>query len=214
MEVEPEDAVEEIAEVAEAEPTVGAMAFAEAPEPAMQMQMEQDPAATLQLSRDEVEAALSTATPAAQLAEPDTAAFDQSPLEVESQPEAMLEKAASDQTLPAPTEGLASHPTFEVEAPPLLDADISRFNARQRLLYRSIRAEVGAGAANFVRSCRTHPFTEAELSADGTWDPDVVRRSAAPPEALDRLLEAQIERLTQHIGASRAQALREQIRNL
>ena len=105
-------------------------------------------------------------------------------------------------------------PAFEVEAPPLLDADISRFNARQRLLYRSIHAEVGAGAANFVRSCRIQAFAEAELSPDGTWDPDVVRRSSAAPEALERLLEAQIERLTQHIGASRAQALRDQIRNL
>jgi hypothetical protein len=79
---------------------------------------------------------------------------------------------------------------------------------------RSIRAEVGAGAANFVRSCRTQPFTEAELSPDGTWDPAVLRSSAAAPEALDRLLEAQVERLTQHIGASRAQALRDQMRKL
>ncbi len=204
--VDAPQAVEEMAE-----PTVGALAFSEAPQPTMEMAA-QDPGATMQLSRDEVQAALTQA--ASTLAEPDTAAFDQTPLEVELHPAAMLERAVSDQA-PAPeAEPPAAAPAFEVEAPPLLDADISRFNARQRLLYRSIRAEVGAGAANFVRSCRIQPFAEAELSADGTWDPDVVRRTSAAPEALDRLLEAQIERLTQHIGASRAQALREQIRNL
>jgi hypothetical protein len=41
-----------------------------------------------------------------------------------------------------------------------------------------------------------------------------VRRSLAPPEDLERLLEAQIERLTQHIGRSRAEALRDQMRKL
>ncbi|HEX5045218.1 MAG TPA: DUF4388 domain-containing protein [Candidatus Polarisedimenticolaceae bacterium] len=196
-----------------AEPTVGALAFSEVPPQAMEEVAAEDPGATMQLSRDQVEAALTQG--AAQLAEPDTAAFDQTPLEVESHPEAVLERAASDQApLPQEADGPDAAPAFEVEAPPLLDADISRFNARQRLLYRSIRAEVGAGAANFVRSCRIQPFAEAELSPDGTWDPEVVRRSSAAPEALDRLLEAQIERLTQHIGASRAQALRDQIRNL
>jgi len=221
-ELAPAEAVEavetaETVEALEPEATVGALAFSEVPQPTREIA--EDTAATMQLSRDEVEAALSTATAAASappLAEPDTAAFDQAPLEVESHPQAMLEKAASDQRRPAEELEPAqpSVPAFEVEAPPLLDADISRFNARQRLLYRSIRAEVGAGAANFVRSCRTQPFTEAELSPDGTWDPEVLRRSAAAPEALDRLLEAQVERLTQHIGASRAQALRDQMRKL
>jgi hypothetical protein len=201
----------------EAEPTVGALAFSEVSQPAMEL-VAQDPAATMALSREQVEAALTAAAAEAArahaLAEPDTSAFDQTPLEVESHPEAMLQKAASDQA-PSPHEAeAAAAPAFEVETPPLLDADITRFNARQRLLYRSIRAEVGAGAANFVRSCRIHPFAEAELSPDGTWDPEIVRQSSAAPEALERLLEAQIERLTQHIGASRAQALRDQMRNL
>jgi hypothetical protein len=198
---------------AEAEPTVGALALADtepqAPErPESANLAIADPGATMQLSRDDVEAALAAApdppqplpapepmsAPAAAvastLAEPDTAAFDPTPLDTPSRPE----------TSP--------------EASPLADADIARFNARQRLLYRSIRAEVGAGAANFVRSCRTDPFAQAELSPDGTWDPDVVRRSLAPPEDLERLLEAQIERLTQHIGRSRAEALRDQMRKL
>jgi len=34
-----------------------------------------------------------------------------------------------------------------------LEPQISRFNAMQRIVYRSIRSEVGAGAANFVKSC-------------------------------------------------------------
>jgi hypothetical protein len=173
---------------AEMELEVASSAEPEAPEP----QAAWDPGATMKLSRDEVAAAIA----APSMAEPDTAAFDPTPLEA-GEPEA------------APP-----------EASPLLDADIARFNARQRLLYRSIRAEVGAGAANFVRSCRTDLFAEAELAPDGTWDAERLRRTLAhrpvetAPEAFERLLEAQIERLTQHIGPSRAEALREQIRKL
>jgi hypothetical protein len=214
------------------EPTAGAMAFAEpAPESASPPEpvafafaepgepatfavdesaaaSADDPGTTMQLSRDEVEAAIASrpaeavaaesfvvdaepvvAEPVAlesALAEPDTAAFDTAPLE-------------------------SAVPTAP-QAPPLDEADIARFNARQRLVYRSIRAEVGAGAANFVRSCRTDLFAEAELAADGTWDAEVLRNK--PAEAFERFLEAQLDRLTQHIGRSRAEALREQIRKL
>lgn len=107
------------------------------------------------------------------------------------------------------------------------EASIARFNARQKLLYHSIRAEVGAGAANFVRSCRAglgegpaDLFEGAELNPDGSWDVEALRRRSGqlsteePSVAFERLLEAQIDRLTLHVGEARARVLRERLRKI
>ncbi|HJQ98902.1 MAG TPA: DUF4388 domain-containing protein, partial [Candidatus Polarisedimenticolaceae bacterium] len=48
----------------------------------------------------------------------------------------------------------APPPEPEWELPAEVDAVIASFNARHAVLFRALRAEVGAGAANFVRSCR------------------------------------------------------------
>jgi hypothetical protein len=109
------------------------------------------------------------------------------------------------------------------DPPEGLDADIARFNAQQRVLYRTIRAEIGAGAANFVRSCTGRlarhgedPFSAAELRSDGSWDVDSLRRVARdmpmePASGYERVIEAEIEALSIHIGEVRAQALREKV---
>ncbi len=110
------------------------------------------------------------------------------------------------------------------EPPADLEAEIERFNARQRMLYRTIRAEVGAGAANFVRSCTQRlgdgtddPFSGAELMSDGSWDVDSLKRAAQihqlhdPASEYRRLLDVEIEMLRAHIGEPRAERLREKI---
>lgn len=116
-----------------------------------------------------------------------------------------------EETLPpfAPAEDLPNH--------------IERLNARQRIVFRTIRAEVGAGAANFVRSCcgrsssGADPFDGLTLRADGTWDADelrdaVVRHRLEEPAAVyDRLIELEFEMLREQIGEARANALREQV---
>ena len=108
-----------------------------------------------------------------------------------------------------------------------LDQRIERFNARQRILFRSIRAELGAAAVRFVRSCcgraadgHLDPFSQAELRADGTWDAAALREAAVqnridrPETDYDRLLQVELDTLRDQIGEARAVALREQIERL
>ena len=98
------------------------------------------------------------------------------------------------------------------EPPADLDGVIAAFNARHVILFRALRAEIGAGAANFVRSCRAALderfaglFATAELRADGSWDPEGLKRSVdrAPcrgrrPTGFRRLLDGELKRLRAH----------------
>ncbi len=109
--------------------------------------------------------------------------------------------------------------------PPLdLDRQISVFNAGQRVVFRTIRAEVGAGAANFVRSCCGDQgtdiaglFRHAELQTDGTWEVDGLRRAVMenrisdPSSRYRLLLEQEMEMLKLHIGEARISMLQEQV---
>jgi hypothetical protein len=110
------------------------------------------------------------------------------------------------------------------EPPAGLESAISSFNARHVVLFRALRAEVGAGAANFVRSCRSSlreghaaMFASAELRPDGSWDPDGVKRSVIEHRigdadlAFRQLLDQEIDLLRVHLGAKRVAALTEQL---
>lgn len=128
---------------------------------------------------------------------------------------ASFERAEPETALPA------------AEAPEhLLDLDLAirRFNQRHRVLYRAIRSEIGAGAANFIRSCRgglgekfDELFAESRLLPDGTWDADGLKRIARekgvqePWLGLERLLDREFEMLRPQIGESRGKALRDQL---
>jgi hypothetical protein len=105
-----------------------------------------------------------------------------------------------------------------------LDGAVASFNARHVILFRSLRAEIGAGAANFVRSCRgglderfAAMFESAELRADGSWDPEGLKRSviehrvANAPDGFRRLLDDELQRLRAHLGEARASALANQL---
>lgn len=108
-----------------------------------------------------------------------------------------------------------------------LEPQIARFNAMQRLLYRTIRAEVGAGAANFVRSCGAdldatlaEMFTGLELQADGAWHPGdlkrglVERRISEPWNGFQRLIDQEVRQLEVHIGETRIDAIRQRLAEL
>ena len=110
------------------------------------------------------------------------------------------------------------------EPPADLDGAIASFNARHVVLFRAMRAEIGAGAANFVRSCRgaldahfAELFATADLRADGSWDPDGLKRSivehriANAVDGFATLLEGELHRLRTHMGEKRATALAEQL---
>ncbi len=110
------------------------------------------------------------------------------------------------------------------QPPDELDRDIARFNAVQRIVYRTVRAEVGAGAANFIRSCCSssdgtpaEPVHGAELLADGSWDAEGLRsavqdaRIEQPWDAYHELIQREIEILRAHIGEARAAELEQLI---
>ena len=113
-------------------------------------------------------------------------------------------------------------PAFEL--PANLDLAIASFNARHVVLFRALRAEIGAGAANFVRSCRgtlgigfASMFESADLRADGSWDPDGLKRAVIAhrvenaPEGFQTLLDDELQRLRAHLGDARAAALANQL---
>jgi hypothetical protein len=101
---------------------------------------------------------------------------------------------------------------------------IARFNSIQRVIYRALRAEIGAGAANFVRSCvirvseeSSDPVNGTEMQDDGTWDVDGLKRVIAERQLHDpwaeyrRLIDAEVDTLRDHISATRAAELTRQI---
>ena len=113
------------------------------------------------------------------------------------------------------------------EPPAELDGAIASFNARHVVLFRAMRAEIGAGAANFVRSCRgaldtrmAELFATAELRADGSWDPDGLRRAVTEhrmsnaADAFTTLLDGELQMLRVHMGEKRATALAEQLTSI
>lgn len=179
---------------------------AEAPAP--------DPDATLELPRADIDAALQD--------RPETAGDDRAPV-VDSPP--AVEPPPVSSPLAAQVESpqaAAAEPAWE--PPAGLDEAIAGFNARHVILFRALRAEVGAGAANFVRSCRGglsdrfQPlFTSAELRPDGSWDPKGIKASVAEhrledaPTGFSSLLDQEMELLRIHLGDKRVAALVEQL---
>lgn len=126
-----------------------------------------------------------------------------------------------------PEEAAAQPAREDWQPPPELDREIASFNEKHRAVYRVIRSEVGAGAGNFVRSCRSAVACEigellssVQLLPDGTWEERNLRRAlvehrvADAGELLDRILEEEIATLGALVGEARARALRERIRSL
>jgi len=127
----------------------------------------------------------------------------------------------------APTELEEPRQTLAQPSPKVLDRAIALFNEKHRTVYRVIRSEIGAGALNFVRSCRgtvasrlSDRLAAVELLADGTWDESGLKRAlleqtiAEPGQVLDQLLEEELARLAALVGEARARSLRERIRSL
>jgi hypothetical protein len=108
-----------------------------------------------------------------------------------------------------------------------LEEVIVRFNALHREVYRAVRAEIGAGAVNFVRSCcarlasgSADPLARVPLLHDGSWDveglKDVLRemRIDDPSPAFRQLLDVEFGSLVPHLGPSRARELRRSLDQL
>lgn len=154
---------------------------------------------TARLSREELEAALRQPEP--------SPAADASPAPVAPPPAPAPEPEATAWEVPADLDGV-----------------IASFNARHVVLFRAMRAEIGAGAANFVRSCRgaldsrfAEMFATAELRADGSWDPEGLRLSVTAHrignagDGFAALLDGELEKLRIQMGEKRAAALADQL---
>jgi hypothetical protein len=107
---------------------------------------------------------------------------------------------------------------------PEAERQVEWLNACQQIVYRVVRAEVGAGAANFIRFCGARMpeglgavFAQVDLMDDGTWDVLGMRRAlrGADPAALQdgfrRVLEKEVEMVQVHLGPEHAEALRRKI---
>ena len=159
---------------------------------------------TMRIAPEDVDAALRPSRPEAVVpAEPPAA-----PVVPHDEPQAAL---------PAPT-------ASSWEPPATLEGEIAGFNARHVILFRALRTEVGAGAANFVRSCRaslpngySEIFATAELRADGSWDPDALKKAIVERRLDDagtgfrQLLDREMDRLRVHLGEKRASAIAGQL---
>jgi hypothetical protein len=194
-----------------------------------------DPAGELALSPPQVE------PPAAALGEEPPSADewrrDEAPSEPEAPsvaqedpPEVPQEPARAEvaQVVPTPEGKGGNGNGADAWHPPSdLEASITRFNAMQRVIYRSIRSEVGAGATNFVRACGGslgdrfgEVFAAVELQSDGAWDAGRLRqlllehRVERPWDGLKRLLDQEIDKLRIHIGEARANSLQERLESI
>ncbi len=123
-------------------------------------------------------------------------------------------------------EAVGRGPAFEpeFEPPPDVDVIIGRFNNIQRLVYRAVRAEVGAGAVNFIRSCceqlpgeTADSLHGAELQPDGSWRAEDLKRAIVDNRISDpwseyrKLIDIELDVLREHLGEAQASALRRQM---
>ncbi len=163
---------------------------------------------------------------------------DEPEVESEADPEedAEVDMQAEPETEPVPETELGAEPEAEEgdlygsepeedwEPPSDLERQISVFNAGQRIVYRTLRAEVGAGAANFIRSCCGNQdeevvalFARSEIQSDGTWDEEGLRkgvleaRDPDPGPKYRALLDQELEMLKVQIGEARCLALQDQV---
>lgn len=201
-------------------------ARAEAPAPDVAMPMPLSPA-----SQQHDDRGIDDASRTTRIAPEDLAAalrsFEESnapkgdPMSREAMPATEVPMKAAE---PQPAEAAPAPSAPAWDPPEGLDGAIAAFNARHIVLFRALRTEVGAGAANFVRSCRgalasefVELFAAAELRADGSWDPEslkravIERRMANADQAFRELVDREVERLRMHLGEKRASAIAGQL---
>jgi hypothetical protein len=192
-------------------------------EPAPGRDEEPSPEATQLISRELVEAALRSDEEDESDEEAEQPVYDEPDESVRtvrlSREEVDAAIRGEEQTAPLPAE--TEEPPWE--APAGLDEIISRFNAVQRVVYRAVRSEVGAGAANLIRACcgaddpAEGPLGGSELQKDGTWDAETLRRAVMDHRIEDPwleyqgLIEAELETLRAHIGEGKVLELQRQI---
>jgi len=142
----------------------------------------------------------------------------------EDSPEVAFEEAAEDASEEITAEHAVPDAGDTWELPDEADQAIGWFNAVQRVIYRAVKVDVGAGAANFIRSCcqqlacECHDAVGASaLHNDGSWEAAGLREAIREQEIEDpwalyqRLIEIEIEQVRQFMGETRASTLQQQV---
>jgi len=134
---------------------------------------------------------------------------------------------APDWNIPG-SEGEAATPPEDAEpeweGPADLDDVVRRFNELHRVVYRAVRAEIGAGAVNFIHACCTRVGAECgevvedvELLPDGSWDPEGLKLAVRsrhiedPWPVYQTVLEQVYVELEPHLGGTKAETLKNRI---
>jgi len=181
---------------------------------------DEDSAATVRMSREEVEAAIA-APPQDEEAQAEQEIDDENDLSLADETENYSHDEA--ETEVDEESEVTVEAQLEWDPPENLESSISRFNAMQRLVFRTVRSEVGAGAVNFIRSCvdgEPNPIADAELSSDGTWDAERLRQNVVesrveePWELYHRLIEKELETLRGLIGEAKVIELQRQVEQI
>jgi len=130
-----------------------------------------------------------------------------------------LSREEVDAAIQTPPEDALDGPVWDPPAD--LDQSISCFNAMQRLVYRTVRSEVGAGAANFIRACCGEDVLTViegtELQSDGTWDNEGLRRQVVvnriedPWELYRQLIDRELDVLRSHVGEAKIVELQREV---
>ncbi len=110
------------------------------------------------------------------------------------------------------------------ESPADQDQIIQRFNAMHRIVFRTVRSEIGAGAVNFVRSCCCNLADDVpdavegvELYIDGSWNAEGLKsvienkRIEDPWPAYQALLDSEFLTLVPLLGETAAAELKRRI---
>ncbi|MDH3786519.1 MAG: DUF4388 domain-containing protein, partial [Acidobacteriota bacterium] len=121
-------------------------------------------------------------------------------------------------------EDTSAEPSLDDWQPPDdLDGAIERFNAMQRVVFLSVKSEIGAGTVNLIRACCQSAeddlpaLRDAELREDGTWDAEELRRAIHDRRIDDPmteylyLIELEIEQLSAHLGDGKVAELKQQV---
>ncbi|MEW5807401.1 MAG: DUF4388 domain-containing protein [Acidobacteriota bacterium] len=111
-------------------------------------------------------------------------------------------------------------PEEEIEIDEAILDDIEKFNEKQRYLFEKIRAEMGAGARNFINYCRNkvgdalkNPFIDLNITQIGEWDAKALAKRIVQNEiddyrsGFDMLLAAELDMVGKLISRRKQEEL-------
>jgi hypothetical protein len=148
-------------------------------------------------------------------------------LEAVGEPVPSAAEAESGQDEHAAAEGGEETPEGDDLPQDHLDREIHRFNEKHRFLFDHLRAEIGAGARNFVSSCQRRAgdelssmFEGCHLGPEGEYDAASLRRNIfdrnidAYPHVFERLLHTEFDMVRDLLPPDRLERIESGLREI